>query len=145
VWVLTKRVLQVSIGGIVVASALGKALDLPGFVEVLRTYDAFPEGALTIMALLITFAEFLVGGWVLSGWRLRSGALVAALLNAGYMIWTSSALLRGLSLENCGCFGVFLPLPLTWISPLSDLIAVALCYLLSRLADPDRTSSIHAP
>jgi hypothetical protein len=43
---------------------------------------------------------------------------------------------RGLDLTNCGCFGLFFPQPLRWYTPLEDVVLVALCYLLGRLAPP---------
>ena len=55
-------------------------------------------------------------------------------MNTTYAIWMTIALLRGLDLPNCGCFGVFFPQPLTWQSPLEDLVLVAFCSLLAYLA-----------
>lgn len=126
--------LQIFIGTILLASALGKSLDLPGFVGVLKTYRAFPEGTLWPLALAVTGVEFVLGVWVLSGWRLRAGALASAWVNAGYAAWMTISLLRGLELANCGCFGVFFPQPLRWYSPLEDLVLVGMGYLLSRYA-----------
>lgn len=129
--------LRLLIGSALVASAAGKALDLSGFVEVLDTYRAFPDTTLWPVALSVTGVEFLLGAWVLSGWRLRAGALAATGLNIGYAAWMALSLMRGLSLANCGCFGVFFPRPLTWSSPVEDLIAAGLCYTLSSLAQPE--------
>jgi hypothetical protein len=64
----------------------------------------------------------------------RDSALVALWLNAGYAVWMTISLLRGLELTNCGCFGVFFPQPLRWYSPLEDLVLVGMCYALSRYA-----------
>ena len=125
---------QLFIGTIIFGSALGKSLDLPGFAEVLRTYRAFPDVTLWPVAVMVTGFEFVVGVWLLSGWRLRTSALVALWLNAGYVVWMTISLLRGLELSNCGCFGVFFPQPLRWYSPLEDLVLVAMCYALSRYA-----------
>ncbi|HEX9741327.1 MAG TPA: MauE/DoxX family redox-associated membrane protein [Nitrospiraceae bacterium] len=124
--------LQLFVSIILLASALGKSLDLPGFVEVLKTYQAFPDLILLPLALALTGFEFALGAWVLSGRRLAAGALVAAWLNAGYGVWMTITLLRGLELSNCGCFGVFFPQPLRWYSPLEDLVLVGMCYALSR-------------
>ena len=126
--------LRLFIGGVIFASAFGKSLDLPGFVEVLATYRAFPDFALWPLALAVTGFEFVLGAWVLSGWQLRIGALAALALNAGYAVWMTISLLRGLELSNCGCFGVFFPQPLRWYSPLEDLVLVGMCYALSRYA-----------
>lgn len=126
--------LRLFIGGVIFASALGKSLDLTGFVEVLKTYQIFPDLTLWPLALAVTGFEFVLGVWLLSGWRLRAGALVALGLNAGYAVWMTISLLRGLELSNCGCFGVFFPQPLRWYSPLEDLVLVGMCYALSRYA-----------
>jgi uncharacterized membrane protein YphA (DoxX/SURF4 family) len=124
--------LQIFVGVVIFGSALGKSLDLPGFVEVLKTYRIFPGLTLWPLALALTGFEFVLGAWLLSGWRLRVGALVALGLNAGYAAWMTISLLRGLELSNCGCFGVFFPQPLRWYSPLEDLVLVGMCYALSR-------------
>lgn len=126
--------LQLFISLILLASALGKSLDLPGFVEVLKTYQAFPAPLLWPLALAVTGCELALGAWVLSGQRLAVGALVAACLNTGYAVWMAISLLRGLELTNCGCFGVYFPQPLRWYSPLEDLVLVGMCYALSRYA-----------
>jgi uncharacterized membrane protein YphA (DoxX/SURF4 family) len=129
-----RRALQIFIGIVIFGSALGKSLDLSGFVEVLKTYQAFPDFTLWPLALAVTGFEFVLGMWLLSGWRLRTGALVAMGLNAGYAVWMTISLLRGLELSNCGCFGVFFPQPLRWYSPLEDLVLTGMCYALSRYA-----------
>lgn len=129
-----RRALQFFVGGLLVASALGKGWDLPGFTEVLRTYQAFPPAMLRPVAVTVTGLELALGVWVLSGWWLERSALVAAGLNAVYAAWLTMSLLRGLELANCGCFGVFFPQPLRWYSPVENLVLVSLCYALSRLA-----------
>lgn len=116
------------------ASAVGKSLDLRGFAQVLETYQAFPTELLIPLGLLVTSIELALGIWLLSGWRLISAAQASIALNAGYAVWLSISLGRGLTLSNCGCFGVFFPQPLTWLSPLEDLIMVAMSGLLSHLA-----------
>ncbi|MGH7259301.1 MAG: MauE/DoxX family redox-associated membrane protein [Nitrospiraceae bacterium] len=135
---ILRWVLQIFIGVIIFGSALGKSLDLPGFVEVLKTYQAFAEALLWPITLTVTGFEFVLGAWVLSGWRLAISALVAVWLNAGYAVWMTITLLRGLELANCGCFGVFFPQPLLWYSPLEDLVLVGMCWGLARLSSDRR-------
>lgn len=123
---------RVLLGLILLASALGKSLDLPGFVEVLITYRAIPDPLLWPVALLITGIEWLMGAWILSGWRIADAALAALILYVGYAIWLTLTLVRGLDLQNCGCYGVFFPQPLRWYSPFEDLVLVGMCYALRR-------------
>lgn len=123
--------LQLLIGGVIAASAIAKGMDVPGFVQVLHTYQAFPETVLFPLAWTITISEFILGVWILSGRQLQSSATVAALMNVGYAGWMTLTLLRGLQLPNCGCFGVYFPRPLSWISPIEALIFAGFCFALS--------------
>jgi hypothetical protein len=128
------RLLRLFIGGIILVPAVGKSLGLRGFAQVLETYQAFPTGLLIPRGLLVTSIELALGIWLLWGWRLTSAARASIALNAGYAVWLLISLWRGLTLSNCGCFGVFFPQPLTWLSPVEDLVLVSLCYALSCLA-----------
>lgn len=127
-------ILQLFIGGIIFGAALGKSLDFPGFVEILETYEAFPHSILGLLASMVIIVEFVLGTWILCGYRLFVGAVMGALMNTMYALWMTITLLRGLDLQNCGCFGVFFPQPLTWHSPIEDLVLVGLCGLLAFLA-----------
>ena len=129
--------LQFFIGGIIFLSALGKSLDMPGFIEVLKTYQAFPPSTLRSLSFFVTGIEFFLGFWILSGYRLLGSALGAALLNTLYTGWMVLTLFRGLTLSNCGCFGVFFPQPLTWLTPIEDLVLVGMCVLLAYLAQTE--------
>jgi hypothetical protein len=122
------------IGAILLASALGKSLDLAGFVDVLMTYHAIPGTLLWPVAFTITGLEWLLGGWILSGWRLTTGALAVLVLYLVYAIWMTIALVRDLDLPNCGCYGVFFPQPLRWYSPVEDIVVAGMCYALWRSA-----------
>ena len=118
------------IGGVLLASALGKSLDLNGFIDVLVTYRLFPDWSLRSLAFMIIGIEWMLAAWILSGWRLSTGALFALTLNGLYVVGLIAALFRGLDLPNCGCYGVFFPQPLRWYSPLEDLVLVGICYAL---------------
>lgn len=131
---LTRILLRIFIGGILVASALGKSLDVLGFIEVLKTYRAFPDTVLGPLAYGVILVEAVVGLWVLAGLRLTESALAAGVVNAGYAMWMTVSLMRGLELANCGCFGVFFPQPLRWYSPLEDLVLVSASAVLWALA-----------
>lgn len=133
-WSVLSWVCRLFVVGVLLASALGKSLDLPGFVDVLGTYQAIPAPLLWPIALLIIGLEWLLGVWVLSGWRLATGAFAALLLNAGYAVWMTLSLVRSLDLANCGCYGRFFPQPLQWYSPLEDLVLVGMCYALWKSA-----------
>ena len=129
-WAVVTWGCRLLIGGVLLASALGKSLDLPGFVDILVTYRLFPDWSLWPLALLIIGIEWVLAAWIFSGWRLSTGALIALSVNGAYAAGLIVTLLRGLDLPNCGCYGVFFPQPLRWHSPLEDLVLVGICYAL---------------
>ncbi len=137
-WTVVTWCGRLLIGAVLLASALGKSLDFPGFVDVLITYRLFPDWSLWPLALGITGIEWVLAAWILVGWQLSTGALIALSLNGLYAVGLIITLLRGLDLPNCGCYGVFFPQPLQWYSPLEDLVLVGICALLRIGADRSR-------
>jgi hypothetical protein len=129
-WTVVTWCCRLLIGGVLLASAVGKSLDLNGFVDVLETYRLFPGWTLWPVAFMIIGIEWILAAWILSGWRLPTGALCALMLNGLYAAGLILTLVRGLDLPNCGCYGVFFPQPLRWYSPLEDLVLVGMCYAL---------------
>jgi len=127
------RTIQVVLALLLAATACGKLLDLPGFVAVLDTYAALPETWLSPVALAVIAVEVVLAALFFLRVRPRATALACALLHVAYAAWAAAALARGLRLANCGCFGVFLPRPLTWLTVGEDLIATAVSLVLWRL------------
>ena len=139
-WIMLTWCLRLLTGGVLLVSALGKSLDLQGFADVLVTYRLFPDWSLWPLGLGITGIEWGLTAWILVGWRLPTGALLAMMLNSLYAIGLIVTLLRGLDLPNCGCYGVFFPQPLRWYSPLEDLALAGICYALYVGAQASRTT-----
>ena len=87
----------------------------------------------------ITGSEWVLGGWLLAGWRIQTGALLALIMYGLYAAGLVITLFRGIDLPNCGCYGVFFPQPLRWYSPFEDLVLVGMCYALWRSGKFPRT------
>ena len=138
-------VLQTLLGVIILGSGVGKALDLHGFVVVLETYRAVPSPLLWPIAIGVTALEIVLGAWLFTGHRLKIMAMASIAMNAGYAIWMTISLLRGLDLKNCGCFGIFFARPLTWQSPVEDLVMIALSVALLALSNPAREQTREVP
>lgn len=117
------------LAAVLLATGLGKALDVPGFAAVLADYRLLPAGSEPIMALAITLAELgLAAAMLHPRWRQVAawGAVALFLANAAVL---SLTLLRGVELANCGCFGVYWPRPLRPWTPLEDLALAGLALL----------------
>ncbi len=126
--------LRFAIAAVLLATSVGKLLDLPGFTRVLETHRAFPPWALTPVAVAVPLTELALGLWLISGRRLAAAAVASGSLHLLYGAWAAAHVLRGLDIPNCGCFGVFLARPLTWRTVVEDLVLVALSALLAILA-----------
>ena len=114
------------------ATALGKALDVAGFARILGTYQLFPDMLLIALAPGIIALEFCIAVGLLREETRRPAALVAMWLAAGNGLLLSFTLWRGIALENCGCFGVFLARPLTLLSPLEDVVLLVMAWFVWR-------------
>jgi hypothetical protein len=130
----TALLLRLFLGLVLLATAAGKLLDVPGFAEVLRTYQAFPDAALRPLALAVPLVELALAVWLFSGRRLAAAAALAAVLHGIYAIWAAATLLRGLRVPNCGCFGVFFARPLGWRTVAEDGVLLGLSVWLLVLA-----------
>jgi Methylamine utilisation protein MauE len=111
------------------ATALGKLLDLPGFAGVLAGYRLIPAPLLLPLAFSLVAAEAAIAMGL--AWRTTlpwaaAGAIALALGNAAVLTLT---LARGIALDNCGWFGVFLARPPRPWTPLEDLLLAGLAFL----------------
>ena len=143
-------VLRFGLGGLILATGLGKALDVAGFNGVLQTYRlGLGSGLLWAIGLAVTIFELVLGLWILGGRKLARAMKFAVALNLGYFVLMTSSLWRGLDLQNCGCYGVYLAQPLRWYSPVEDLVLVVLSLVLLNIVTErlrvQASIVIHAP
>lgn len=110
------------LGALFLATGIGKLLDNRGFAQVIATYElGIPEPGLLPLALGVSLLELAVGINILRGWRLKQNVLATLAFHIGYTALAAATLVRGLPIENCGCFGVFLARPLRWSMVGEDL------------------------
>lgn len=96
------------LGVLLVAEGVGKLADVPGYALALGNLDALPRSLVPVVAVAWLSAEVLAGVSLLFGRRALGAAVVALVLQLGYAALTASAVGRGLTVDNCTCFGVFL-------------------------------------
>jgi len=104
-------ILRVIIGSIFLVSSLGKLFSsYQNFLYVIQAYQLLPSWGEVVTAQIFPWVELIVGIFVLLGlwtpWALR-GAFV---LFGIFVVVVGQALLRGLPLESCGCFGEWIHL-----------------------------------
>ena len=130
---MLSRCLQYFIAAILLATGIGKALDVQGFVDVLMTYQMLADWMLYPVALAMIVIELSLSLWLFSGYFLVWGAFASLGLHIIFSCVASIAYLRGLDIPNCGCFGVFLARPLDGWTIVEDLVMVAISGLLILL------------
>lgn len=129
-------ILRVVIGSIFIVSGLEKLLSpYQNFLYVVQAYQFLPSWAEVLTAWVYPWIEFFVGIFVLLGlwtsWSLR-GALV---LFGFFVVIVGQALIRGLPLESCGCFGDWIHLKLQTViimDSISLLLTALLLYNISQ-------------
>ncbi len=127
-------VLRYFIASVLLLSGLGKLLDVPGFVQVLITYQAIPDWGLHLVAVTLILVELRISEWLFRDNTLVMGALGSLVLHSIFTLWTLVTLWRGVSVLNCGCFGVFFSRPLTGWTVVEDIVLVIASFYLLRLA-----------
>lgn len=136
----TRITLRVLFAVLLLVTGVAKLLDMAGFYEVVRTYRSLPDFVVPPAAWVLALGEVILAAWLLARFRPRLAALTVVLLHLMYLGWLLVALLRGLEISNCGCFGVFWARPLTWYSPLEDLALVGFAILYWRLLPQQEVS-----
>ena len=125
-----RRPLELLFAALLLTSGGAKLLDMAGFVSVVVDYDVLPTILLWPSAWTSTVTEVALGAWLLRGPKTRRAAAGLWALHLLYVIWIAVALARDLAISNCGCFGVYWPRPLTWLTPIEDLVLLLLAGVL---------------
>ena len=106
-------------------SAGGKLLDMVGFYNIVASYQILPPFLIPAAAWALTLLELFIGVVLMlpRTWRLATYTLPP--IHVFYLLGLSAALLRGLALQNCGCFGVYWARPLTTYSIIEDVVLLS--------------------
>lgn len=109
---LLQRGLALILGAVFVYASLDKIANPADFARIVYHYQLVgPNQHLgplvaNLLAVTLPWIELLMGGLLLLGaWR-REAALLSAGLLLVFIGAVTAALLRGIDLENCGCFSV---------------------------------------
>lgn len=119
------------------AMGAGQLASFGAFQRALEGYALFPT--VQEVAAAVLFAELAAaGGLLASAFAPRSIGRAAALVGLGVAIFWAmlgvQAFLRGLELENCGCFGAYLAQPLRWWVLLEDAYMLVLAWYAAAAA-----------
>jgi uncharacterized membrane protein YphA (DoxX/SURF4 family) len=94
---------RIALGGLFSYAALLKIADPVAFAGSVAAYRILPYFASYLTAAVLPFLELVCGVLLISGYRVRAGALIIAGMNLLFIAALASLLVRGLDID-CGCF-----------------------------------------
>ena len=125
------------LGGVLFAQGTGKLLDPGGYIAALEPFavisdsllwpvSLWPLGVLWLGTELVSGFGLLVAGLALAPPKrfARISAGLAVAVTAAYLLMTGQAYVRGLEIENCTCFGVYLAQRLSGFVLVQDIYMI---------------------
>jgi hypothetical protein len=118
---------RIYLSALLIAMAAGQLLDMRGFVEVLDRYRLGMDGAAWPLGAGLIAGELGAAALMLGPRRWRhEGAGLALVVAVAWTVLAVQAFLRGLQIDNCGCFGVYLGQQLRWYVLVQDAAFIAI-------------------
>ena len=96
---------RIAVGLIFVLAGVSKLVAPGTFSATLLAYGLLPVELLRPVSLILPWIEVVVGLYLLAGMFARGAAWTAIAMLVVFMLAIGQAVLRGISLEDCGCFG----------------------------------------
>lgn len=96
--------LRLLAGGLFAYAGYLKAVDPAAFATELQNYRLLPTSLVASLAHYLPWLELVCAGAVFIAPMRRGAWLLLAVLGVGFVVFTTSAYLRGLDI-SCGCFG----------------------------------------
>ncbi len=124
-------ILRIFIGLVLLVSGFDKIISpYQNFLYVIQAYQMFPDWLEKFVAICVPWVELMVGIFVILGlwfnWSLK-GAL---LLFTCFIVIVGQALLRHLPLDQCGCFGSAIHIPVQHIIVFDSLMLLSIFWLM---------------
>jgi hypothetical protein len=145
---IASQCFRILFSALLLTTAVGKLLDNRAFAAILELYQ-LPIPVLVLLPLGLAFGlgELILGLAMAASYELALTARVNLGLHLGYLGLAILTNLRGIRLESCGCFGVFLSRPMTWQTVFEDLALVLLALgFVWALGNPEHgDASLRAP
>lgn len=110
------------------------------FEMAVSAYKLLPVGAVIVVARGLPWLEMVLGALLLSGWKQRYVATLAALLLGGFLAAMGVTYARGIE-ANCGCFGFGEAISPLTLARDSILLLMAFYLALTAWRRPPATSA----
>jgi hypothetical protein len=98
------------------------------FLYVLQAYNVFPSFLEHLASVVFPWIELVLGVFLMLGLWLRFSLLGIAVVSGALILIVLQAIIRQLPIDNCGCFGDLIHLPLRGVI-LIDIVDLAIALL----------------
>lgn len=123
-------IIRVCIGCLFIVSGFGKLIvPTQNFLYVIQSYELFESVLEKAAAYTVHWVELFLGIFLVLGLGLKWVLRALLTLIVLFVLIVSQALIRGLPLADCGCFGDFISFP-PWVMLLFDCALLLLTSLL---------------
>ena len=127
---LLSTIIRIILGVLFMMAGALKIPNLRGFSIIVATYNLLPGWLVKPAAYMQPFVEFATGLWLLSGKQVLYSSIMALLLMIAANVFVIKGLMEKKKMENCGCYGVAIKVPLSWKKLVENLFWTALCVYL---------------
>jgi len=122
-------IVRLLVGSTLIVSGVTKLTDHSEFVAIVNSYNLLPEVLGTKYAMVLPWAEFIFGVYLILGIQIRLSALVSVLMAISFVVANISAIARGE--EHCAsCFGNVITLPVPYSLSIDILMIIAGVFLM---------------
>jgi len=122
--------LRIILGILFIITSAIKFPNLKGFSVIVASYNLLPRKLVKPAAYAQPIIEFAIGWWILSGQYLLYAAIAGLLMMIVANIFIINGLMQKKKMENCGCYGVAIKVPLTWKKLVENIIWTVLLIVL---------------
>ena len=135
-------VIRILLGCLFITSGFEKlSSSYQNFLYVVQNYDFLPATLASLAAHTMPWVEFLVGVFMVTGLWTKQALVAACLLFLSFMGVVGQALVRGLEISECGCFGGLISFPLTAVFILDSIGLLVTIVLISQIASTQTLSA----
>ena len=123
--------LRVILGLLFTFSGAVKFFDLKQFAIIVASFGILPRKLVKPLSRAQPIIETFIGLWLLSNVQLRFAAIASLGLLLVATFFVAAALVMKKKIQNCGCYGALVQIPLTWKKLAENVFWIALATVLT--------------
>jgi uncharacterized membrane protein YphA (DoxX/SURF4 family) len=104
-WLAFGFLARLALGGLFIYASLDKLFHPAVFADIISNYQLLPGSLVSLLAVVLPWAELITGGLLVIGLLTESSALLLGFFSLVFTGAVTAALVRGLDI-TCGCFTV---------------------------------------